>query len=282
MKILPFTIPKPKRDTLLLQEDKGPVFYSHLHQHEEIQISVILSGVGTLLVGDTVTSYSEGDVLIFGSNLPHVFRSDTSKNRESHMLSIFFTEASFGDNFFLIEELKSLQPFFKKAENGCKLTSKKQQIAGYFAQLFKASKFDRFLLFLQLLKILSTAQQERLSSFVSEKKYKDTEGKRMSAIFEYTMTHFRNPVSLKDIAEQAAMTENAFCRYFKKRTRKTFVTFLNELRIEEACKLIHTEKELSIAEISERAGFQNVSNFNRKFLELKRQTPREYLKHLVQ
>ena len=281
MKVLPFTIPKPKRDSLILQENIEPSFYGLLHQHEEFQISCILAGEGTLVVGDSIHNYQEGDVFIFDENLPHVFRSDPSKFDFSHMKSVFFTKSTFGTAFFEIEELKSLQSFFKKAENGFIAISNKKNTHKLFDQLFVASKLDRFILFFQLLKLLNQSKYELLSSFVSEKKYSDNEGRRMSAVLEFTMNHFQKEISLNTIAQEAAMTKNAFCKYFKKRTNKTYVTFLNELRVEEACKLLQVKRDVSITEIVEACGFQNISNFNRKFKLIKGKTPRDFRKRLI-
>ena len=89
----------------------------------------------------------------------------------------------------------------------------------------------------------------------------------------YSMEHFNEPISLEDISAVAAMTKNAFCKYFKKRTNKTYMQFLNELRVEQACKLLMNRTDLTIAEIAERCGFQNISNFNRQFKTVKKMTP---------
>ena len=80
MKIFPFKIPKPKEDTLIFQEIKEIQFYGKLHQHEEIQISFIANGEGNILVGDTITSFQKGNIIVLGSNLPHVFRSEVNSN----------------------------------------------------------------------------------------------------------------------------------------------------------------------------------------------------------
>jgi AraC-like DNA-binding protein len=95
------------------------------------------------------------------------------------------------------------------------------------------------------------------------------------------MNHFQKEITLDTISQEAAMTKNAFCKYFKKRTNKTYMTFLNELRIEEASKLLQVQKDLSITEIAEACGFQNISNFNRKFRRIKGKTPRDFRKILV-
>ena len=281
MKILPFTIPKAKNDLLILQEDLGGAFYDQLHQHKELQLSYIVEGEGTLIVGDTIGFYQKGDIIVLGENLPHVFISDSDKTKRSKMVSIFFTKASFGQDFFNIEELKELRPFFEKSKHGFKITSGVTDSIALFERLFKARKLERFILFFQLLARINKSKIEGLSSFTNTNIYGDRQGQRMSAVLEYTINNFQRAISLEEIAQEAAMTKNAFCKYFKKCTNKTYVTFLNEMRIEESCKLINRKTELSMAEIAELSGFQNISNFNRKFKQIKTKTPREFRKENV-
>jgi len=275
MKALSFTIPKSKKDAILLQEDLGDRFYEQFHQHEEIQLSWIKHGSGKLIVGDSVSPYEKDAIVVLGGNVPHVFKSDRSQVGPSHMLTIFFTEASFGPQFFETEELRRLRSFFTKAGSGFQLEGQHKAIEELFEQLFTVSKLDRFILFIQLLKQINNKKFELLSRFPS-KKYSDNDGKRMSAVYEFTINNFKEEISLGTIAKEAAMTKNAFCKYFKKRTRKTYVEFLNELRIEEACRLLQQEHEMPIAQVAEASGFQNISNFNRTFKKSKQQTPRNY------
>ncbi|WP_299891220.1 AraC family transcriptional regulator [uncultured Lacinutrix sp.] len=273
MKVLPFKIPKHEQDAFVFQVDKEESFYDKLHQHEEIQLSYIMKGEGTLIVGDTINYYSKDDILIIGSNIPHVFKSDVKASKRSHMVTVFFTKESFGSHFFDLEELKELQIFFKRSKHGFKVISKQKTIKKLFIQLKKATKLNRFLILLQLLKNTSAANYESLSSFIYDKKYTDNEGHKMRNVFEYTMTHFQKDINLEAIAEVANMTKNAFCKYFKKRTNKTYFRFLTELRIEHACKLIETNKDLSISEIAYKSGFKNISNFNRHFKNIKSINP---------
>lgn len=279
MKVLPFKIPKPEQNAIVFQIDHDEIFYDKLHQHEEIQLSLIVEGEGTLIVGDTINHYTKGDILVIGSHLPHVFKSDVIASKVSHMLTLFFSKSSFGNSFFEFEELKELEVFFKRSKHGFKVTSKHKAIKELFFQLEKASKFNRFLILFQLLKLTSTANYKSLSSFVYDKKFTDNEGSRMRNVFEYTMNHFNSEITLDGISEVANMTKNAFCKYFKKRTNKSYFTFLNELRIEQACKLLVSNKELSIVVIAEQSGFNNLSNFNRQFKAIKQQSPSEYRKN---
>lgn len=276
MKVLPFKIPKPNDDAIIYQEDHEFMFYDKLHQHKEIQLSYIAKGTGTLIVGDSVNTYKKGDLLIIGSNLPHVFKSERSKEK-SLMLSLFFTQNSFGKDFFALEEMKSTIPFFKRASNGFKVVNHK--LDHLFFELKLQRKFERFLLLIKLLEALSRIKYETLSSFIYHKEFSDNEGKRMSAVMEFTTNNYKKPITLNEVASIANMTTNAFCKYFKKRTNKTYFSFLNELRIENACKLLVSNKEFPIAEIAEQSGFNNLSNFNRQFKNHKHVIPSEYRKN---
>ncbi len=275
MQVLPFKIPKPIHKNLIIQEDTGNRFYSQLHQHEEIQISIILKGEGTLLVGDGITHYKKNDVFVIGSNLPHVFRSENTTKESSHMISVFFKHNSFGDSFFDLEELKASASFFKTSVLGFKVLNP-SVLKAKILTLQTATGLQLFISFLELLQQLNSSKKELLSSFSFEKKYTDNEGKRMRLVFEYTMNNYTQNITLDTIAKEAAMTKNAFCKYFKKRTNKTYVTFLNEIRIAHACKLLAQQKEFSIAEVSEKSGFNNISNFNRAFKNIKKHTPRDW------
>jgi AraC-like DNA-binding protein len=281
MKVLPFQIPKPENNALIYQEDKELIFYDKLHQHDEIQVSYIAKGEGTLVVGDTINYYKEGDILAIGSNLPHVFKSDASTNIQSEMLTLFFSKDAFGKIFFQLEELRELKPFFKKVDYGFKVSSKSKILETLFSQLAKSSQLTRFIILLEILKTLSKSKIQALSSFIYDKKYTDSEGKRMRNVLDFTMQNYHQQISLNDIAQVSAMTKNAFCKYFKKRTNKSYFTFLNELRIENACKLLLSKEGFSIAEIAEKSGFNNISNFNRQFKSVKKMAPSEYRKTKV-
>ena len=276
MKVLPFKIPKPELDAFVFQIDTALEFYDKLHQHEEIQISYIVSGEGSLIIGDTINRYQGGDILVIDGNLPHVFKSDISEEKASQMLSLFFTKESFGSNFFQLSEMAELSLFFKRCKHGFKITSKQRQIRDLFVKLEIASKLHQFLILIEILKLASTATYKSLSSFIYEKTYSNNEGERMRNVIDYTMSNFKSDVTLEMIAEVANMTKNAFCKYFKKRTNKTYIQFLNALRIEHALKLLQSSSDLSIAEIAEQSGFYNISNFNRQFKSQKNRTPKNY------
>ena len=280
MKVFPFKIPKPIDEHLIVQIDKEPIFYNRLHQHEEIQISYIINGSGKLLVGDSIHPFSAGDIFVIGSNLPHVFKS-IAGNEDAHMLTVFFTDSTFGAHFFQLPYFKDLKSFFINAISGFKVMSNKKQLTQQILALQSLQKLQRFTSFLELLEQLSKAATEPLSKFIYAKTLSSNEGERLQEIFDFVFKNFQQPILLDDISKMAYMTPNAFCRFFKQRTNKTFFQFLIELRVEHACQLLNSKKDLNINMISDLSGFNSISNFNKKFKKIKGLTPTQYQKSLV-
>ena len=278
MKVLPFTIPKPENVTLYTEHYKGESFYEKLHQHKEIQISLVVEGEGTFVIGDCVGDFKPNDIFVIGENLPHVFKRDSTNEQDPEMISIFFTKKSYGEHFFELPEFDHLQTFFGDLSLGIKILSNKEELITLISTINNDSKFNQFLTFMNILNLLGEANRKKLSSLINLKKYNGNEGKRMGDIFQYTMDNFHKEVTLNNVANIANMTPNAFCRYFKQRTTKTFVNFLIDIRIGNACKLLAKNNDLSITEISYKSGFNNLANFNRKFKFLKGVTPSEYRK----
>ena len=279
MKVLPFKIPKAQNIGLIYQEDKAQYFYNKLHQHEDIQLCTIIKGEGTLIVGDTINDYKTGDVLIIGSDLPHVFKSDATHIKESFMVSLFFTKHSFGKDFFSLDDFKELTSFFKKSMSGFKLLSNQQKVQERFLSLQNATNLERFIGLFDILRLIEKSKNKTLADFVYPKKYSDNEGKRMREVMDFTIHHYDKNINLNEIASRANMTPNAFCRYFKQRTNKTYIQFLNELRLEHASKLLLSNEDLSISEIAEKSGFNNISNFNRQFKVVKKLSPTAFKKN---
>jgi AraC-like DNA-binding protein len=278
MRVLPFQIPKQENSTLIYQEDLGEKFYTELHRHAEIQVSYILEGEGELIVGDSVRHYSANDLFFIGGNLPHLFKSDVSISDQSHMLTIFFTKESFGSNFFNATEFDELKPLFRALEHGIRIEERRWEFKSLFLELAKSSAMERFILFLHILRLASASRHQPLARFVFNKPYSDNDGARMNDIIRFAMASFQREISLAEISDLANMTPNAFCRYFKQRTNKTFFQFLTEIRLEHSCKLLRRDLDLNMIAISEASGFRNLSNFNRMFKRYIGETPGGYRK----
>ena len=137
MKVLPFKIPKPKSEALIYQEDRARIFYDQLHQHQEIQISLVVKGSGSFIVADTINEYKENDILVIGEYVPHVFKSDSDKSDESIMCSLFFKKEAFGKHFFELPDMAETKVFFTGSEYGLKVLSKKRTNKTFFQFLIE-------------------------------------------------------------------------------------------------------------------------------------------------
>ena len=275
MKVQPFQIVKPLNENLIVQIDKGKDFYNTLHQHNEIQISLIEKGFGKLIVGDSVHQFRDGDIFAIGSNCPHLFKTEKAQGHVQ-MVTLFFTKDTFGKEFFGLSDLSEIRPFFISVQEGFQLVSSQNEIAQLFKAFPEASKTTRVYLFIELLQQLVLADKKSLTSFTYPKEIGSLAGNRMQVIFDYVLHNFENEVRLESVSNLIHMTPNAFCKFFKQRTNKTFFQFLIELRIEHASQLLRNKLDLSIAEISERSGFKSISNFNRKFKAFKGVIPSQY------
>jgi AraC-like DNA-binding protein len=194
------------------------------------------------------------------------------------MISIFFTRDGFGEGFFGLPELKSLKNLLVDSDYGLRIQHADTVLIKQIKAIEQANQLERLINFIAFLGMLSRSTYKVLSSQINLKKYAGDEGNRMRDIFRFSMQHYDRSIRLREISDIANMTPNAFCRYFKQRTNKSYVRFLTELRIENACKLLARNENLSIAEIAERSGFNNLANFNRKFREIKQVTPSGFRK----
>lgn len=285
MKIVPFKIPKDTAEAFRIQVDDLPHLYNHLHQHPEIQLTLIKKSYGTLIAGDYVGPFNEGDVFVIGPNQPHVFRNDKSffkKKSKAVTVSVFFDESTFHPSFWQLPELKSLQNFLRNCNGGYRITGAKKRVVGEMLdKLAAADGIDKLIFFLELLKQLTAKKNiESLSKQIIQRNIKNYDGKRLNKVLEFTFHEYHRTIKLQEVAAVANLSVEAFCKYFKTRTRKTYISFLNEIRINNACKLL-TEEDKSIADICYETGFSNLSNFNRIFKKIKDVSPRDYRNQLI-
>ncbi|MBC7904810.1 MAG: helix-turn-helix transcriptional regulator [Gemmatimonadaceae bacterium] len=279
MRVIPFQIPKNSEEAFRVQVDKMPVFYPHLHQHPELQLTLIVQSEGTLIAGDYIGRFQSGDIFLIGANQPHVLRNDDTVHPETnaHSITVFFDEETLGRDFWLVPELKALQSFWKNSGSGYRIKSDKNSpLANKIRQLPGASGIDRLVLFVEILKCLTVKKDiVPLASVVLNKNIKSYDGARLNKVLAFSFESLHRPVKLSEAAAVADLSQEAFCRYFKTRTRKTYTNFLQEIRISHACKLLGQTTD-SIASVSIDCGFQNLSHFNRVFKKIKGLSPGEY------
>jgi AraC-like DNA-binding protein len=284
MKVLPFTIPVPHDRTIIVQEEVLPHFYTYLHRHAEVQITWIQKGEGTLLAGNSMHTFRDGEIYLLGANLPHLFKSDPAyfqpgSDKEVRTVTIFFNPSGTLSALFSLAEMKAIKAFVTQMQAGCKIPdSSYQETATRIEAIQRANGAEQLSLFIELLNALSTnTGLQPLASGSYAVSMTDPEGMRIANLYNYIMHNYSSALTLEDVAMQAHLTPTAFCRYFKKHTRHTFVHFVNRIRVNEACKLLVNGTSGSIATIAYSCGFNSITNFNATFKNITGKSPREYV-----
>ncbi|MEO6903751.1 MAG: AraC family transcriptional regulator [Bacteroidia bacterium] len=282
MKPITFKIPFTNKELVRFQLDNFPHFYDKLHVHPELQITIILKSEGTLIAGHYIGSFNPDDVFVIGSNLPHVFKNSTdyyqaTNNLRAESLSIYPNDQLLRDTILNYKETDAIKKFLKRSQNGLKIIGNiKSIIIARIWKLKTATGINILIQLFELLQLLSESKEiEVLNHHIAASIYNEKEGKRMGAIFRFTVDKSHRSISIEEVATVANMSTTAFCRYFKQHTQKTYISFLNEIRINNACNLLQ-KKDANIVDVCHLAGFNNLSNFNRTFKKTMNQTPLAY------
>ncbi|BDD10688.1 AraC family transcriptional regulator [Fulvitalea axinellae] len=281
-KPLLFKIPSSDKESFKVVFDDQPYFYDPLHFHPELQLTYIMEGSGTFFIGDHIQNFKAGDVILIGSNLTHVFRNDKVYYEEGSDLrakavSFFFTEESFGTDFFSLPECYRIKKLLERSSRGVQVRGEtRRKVASMMRKVKEYDGFRRLLFFLEILSCIALSDEVEYLSSVGYTRYlREADSRKINDVFEYVLTNFPYQVKLQEVAEIANMSVTSFCRYFKLRTRKTFSLFLNEIRVGHACKLLKSNKH-NVSEICYECGFNNISNFNRQFKAITGYTPTEF------
>ena len=286
MKALQFTVINSNNDSVVVDEDVLPYLYNYLHRHNEIQITLIIKGEGNLITGNYTQPFKPGDVYIIGSDQPHMFQSAPSyfngaTDERVHAIHLLFDYDKVLRNLINLPELELIKKFIYSINNGLQVPFEHlPHIATKIHKVSNATGIKRLLLFIKLLQYLAKEVKncKSLTTGITNQLVPEQEGIRMHAVYQYTLNHLSENITLESIASVAYMTPQAFCKYFKKHTRKTYITFLNEIRINEACKKIMKGEIENISSIAYAFGFNSPINFNRVFKKVTGMAPSQYIK----
>lgn len=269
-------IPVNNDASFLARHIKVAYFDAPLHFHPEYELTLIVNGNGKRFVGDSVENFSSGDLVLLGSNLPHFWRSDKPSENLSEAIVIQFSTNFVENALGKLPECKGIISMLTVAKSGIKFDA---SFVLLVENLIAKKGLKRLTLLIELLETLSqSTDYKTLASEYFNIKPDDAENERMRKIIEFTLDNFQNEISINDVADLANLTVPSFCRYFKTRTRKTYVDYLHEIRVSHARKLL-IDNKLSISQIGLECGFQNLSNFHRIFKKQVGITPLAYRKH---
>ena len=279
MKPLVEKLPLSDDSSFVARTHRTPHFEVPWHQHAEHELILFTEGSGMSFIGNYVGSFQKGDIFFLGSNLPHTFQKSHDTMITSAVV-IHFKADFWGMEFLNLPESKKVKNLLTISSQGLKISGKtKKMLNPLFHAMEKDKGFRRLLHLCECLTLLSEREEYTTLSTQEVKVLNMRDQERIDRVFQYTMNNFREPIELPTIADIAGMSVPAFCNYFKKRTKKTYVNFVNEMRIGNACKLLQLENK-SMTDICYESGFNSVANFNRQFLRIKGVTPSAYKKTL--
>ena len=282
MKILQTEITPAHNSYITVIERDDQYFKSPFHFHPEIELVYIRESYGKRVIGDKIEPFCAGDLVLVGSNLPHVWLSDeyfhqeTAKERAKSVV-LYFNKEIFGEGFYNLREVEKINTLFRNAQRGLKITGATHDtIIAIIEKLVSKTGFERVLGLLEILHVLSIAGDlEFINSDTYSGVVYNKDSDRLADVFKYINTSFGSDITLNDVAKKANLTPQSFCRLFKKRMDKHFMEYLNEVRISHACRYL-MDTDCSISEIAYMSGFKTVSNFNKVFKENTGYCPTSY------
>ena len=276
MRLLVEKLPLSENTSFVARTHRTPHFEVPWHQHEEYELILFTEGAGMSFIGNYVGEFEVGDIYFLGANLPHTFQK--SGELITSAVVVHFKEDFWGAHFLNIPECRGIKKLLQSAAQGFKISGELcSELRPLISRLEDAQGFERVLLLGQCLHLLAATNEYQTLSTQELHALQHRDQERIDRIFQYTMAHYREPVSLAQIASVAGMSVPAFCAYFKKRTKKTYVDLLTEMRIGYACTLL-ADTEQSILQVSFDAGFNSIAHFNKQFLKIKGRTPSHFRK----
>ncbi len=260
-------------------------FDAPYHFHEEYELTCIIRGSGKRYVGSHMEDFVSGDVVLLGPNLPHCWKLEAGAipPGEASAIVIQFNDVFLGDDFFNKFELLDIKNLFQKSGCGVSFHSDTQiEVKQLLLKLVEEKSNFRILIgLLEVLQRMASSDEYILLDqhrIIAERS--SAERERINPVFAYLVENFRKQVSLDAAASIANMTTNAFCKYFKKVTRKTFMETIIEYRLNYAIQqLVQTDKPIS--EISYESGFGDVSHFYKMFKAKMHLSPLNYRKRFM-
>ena len=289
MKLIIERLNKDAKSSFVLQKDVYLHYPTPWHHHPEYELVLVLKSSGDKIIGDNMSSFTDGDLAFLGPNLPHVYRNSKVYYEENSDLTaeaivIHFNLDFLGNGFFGIPEMETIAKFLEDSLLGFSIQGNTRRlIAQKMNDMLEMNGPSRIIELLSILnKLAETKEKVKLASPGFIQNFKTSGSEQITEVCDFIMKNFSSDITLSQVAEIANMSPNVFCNFFKQRTRKTFINFLNEVRIGYACKLLGGE-QYNISEICYMSGFHNLSNFNRQFKKILAKTPHQYKQdiHLI-
>lgn len=252
---------------------------ARMHAHKNYELNFVRSGSGRRIVGNNISTFERGDLVLLGPDLPHCWHCFGPKeNSSSRSLVLHFYEDITSSNLFDLPELEEVESLLRKAHLGiCFRPRNIRPIERSLEKIVAAQGLERFI---ELLKVFHLLLKVDDFEYISDTSYCSTYQKdldKINLVYEYVFQHIQEGIRQEEAAALLHMTPGAFCRYFKKKTKRTFMAYVKSVRIRLAAKML-AETEKHISEICYECGYNNIANFNHQFKSVMQNTPSDYRK----
>ncbi|MFP5041118.1 AraC family transcriptional regulator [Parasediminibacterium sp. JCM 36343] len=284
MKPLVQKLPLNAHTSFVAKTFTSPHFEVPWHQHIEYELILFTQGNGMSFIGNYVGEFKTNDIFFIGSQVPHTFQKQYDGMVGSAVV-VQFTDDFWGKAFLALPESNELKELFMLSIKGIRIEGEaKAQLAALIVALETATGFLRIGILCDCLQLILD-EKDKITLSTGQMNLVNTKDKqRLDDTIQYTIKHFQQPITLAAIAKVANMSVTAFCAYFKKSTKKQYISFLNEVRIGYACTQLQ-ETDKPIIDICYDSGFNTAVNFNKQFLKIKGTTPSQFRsnfgKHII-
>lgn len=255
-----------------------PFFEFKWHYHPEYELTLITKGSGKRIIGDSHEYFTEGDLVLCGSGLPHTWSSEPSKNQTVSAVVIQFSEAFIAD-FIRYNECGDIRQLLEKSGRGLSFTGEiAASVSKSVAKLPGQKGVGKITSLLKILQRLTASSHRPLSSeFYTANRSKETEN-RINKVCQFIQDHASENITVALASEMVHLSKSAFCKFFRRTMRTNFSDYVNDIRIANACYLL-SETDKPVREIAMETGFESLTYFNRIFLKKKSRTPSAFRKN---
>lgn len=270
----------PYKKTFITRKLRMDPKSDKIHSHKNFELNLIISGSGRRIIGNHISSYTKGDLVLLGPNIYHCWEVlETEPDTEPECIVTHFYENIINSDFFNIPELERVVTLLKEAENGILFKGKKaEKVAATLAKMINLSGLE---LYIELLRVfhflLQVDERDYLALPSSQPNIHDKDNDQINKVYEYVFQNIHEGIKLKDASALVCKEPGSFCRYFKKKTNQTFMDYVKNVRIGIAAKLL-AETDKQITQICFECGYNNLANFNHYFKDIMKKTPSEYRK----
>jgi len=281
MKALHLKVPAYSQFYIDARREQVSYFANPWHFHDELEITFVLKSEGTKFIGDHISEFKPGEIILLGSRLPHYWRNHNSYYQQpltgaAEAIIIRFNQDYAGTEFLKIPPMKPVFDLLNNARRGIHIRKPHRDLQQKLIGFLTLDESQKTIALTDILLSIATQKSyDYLCSIGYAHQYKSNDIEKIDAVYNYVLNNFKADLSLDDIALRCNMNTAAFCRYFKRKTGKTFVDFMNEIRLGNAAKLL-LKGDLTVAQVAFESGFNNPSYFNRLFKRLKGLTPTHY------